>query len=67
VEQRRPELILPVDVILSVGGSAVLFGRWRAFALSHHIHVDDRLIFRFRLGVLEASVRVFDTNGICRT
>jgi hypothetical protein len=27
VEQSRPELIWPVDVILGVGGSAVLFGR----------------------------------------
>jgi hypothetical protein len=66
VEQRRPELILPVDIFLSVGGSAVLSGRWRAFALRHHIHADDCLVFRFRLGALEALVRVFDANGICR-
>jgi hypothetical protein len=56
-----------VDVNLSVGGNAVLSGRWRAFALGHHLHVGDRLVFRFRLGVLEASVWVFDANGVPRT
>jgi hypothetical protein len=56
-----------VDVILGVGGSAVLFGHWRAFALSHHLLVSDRLIFRFTLGVLEASVRVFDANSVRHT
>jgi hypothetical protein len=50
VEQSRPELIWLVDVILDVGGNAVLCRRWRAFALGHHLHVGDRLIFRFRLG-----------------
>jgi hypothetical protein len=30
---------------------------------SHHLHVGDRLVFRFRLGPLEALVRVFDANG----
>jgi hypothetical protein len=64
VEQSRPELIWPMDVILGVGGNAVLSGRWRASALGHHLHVSDRLVFRFRLGVLEASVWVFDANGI---
>jgi hypothetical protein len=64
VEQSRPELIWPVDVILGMGGSAVLSGRWRSFALSHHLHVGDRLVFRFKLGALEASVRVFDANGV---
>jgi hypothetical protein len=67
VEQSRPELIWPVDVILGVGGNAVLSGRWRAFALGHHLHVGDRLVFHFRLGVLDASVRVFDVNGVHRT
>jgi hypothetical protein len=67
VEQSRPELIWPVDVILGVGGSAVLSGHSRAFVLGHHLHVSDRLVFRFRLGALEASVRVFDANGIRRT
>jgi hypothetical protein len=62
VEQRRPELIWPMDIILSK--NAVLFERWRAFALSHHLCVGDHLIFCFRLGVLEASVRVFTANGV---
>jgi hypothetical protein len=56
-----------VDVILGVGGSAILSGRWRAFVLSHHLLVSDRLVFRFKLGALEASVRVFDANGFRRT
>jgi hypothetical protein len=67
VEQSRPELIWPMDIILSVGGNAILSGRWRAFALGHHLHVGDLLVFRFRTGALEASMRVFDANGICRT
>jgi hypothetical protein len=67
VEQSRPELVWPVDIILGIGRSAVLFGRWRAFALSHHLLVGDRLIFYFKLGVLEPSVRVFDANAVCRT
>jgi hypothetical protein len=33
VEQSRPELIWPMDIILGAGGNAVLSGRWRAFAL----------------------------------
>jgi hypothetical protein len=41
--------------------------RWRAFTLGHHLHVGDHLVFRFRLGVLETLVWVFDANGICRT
>jgi hypothetical protein len=67
VEQSRPELIWPVDIILGLGGNAVLSGRWRAFALGHHLHVGDHLVFRFRLGVLEASVRVFIASGVHRT
>jgi hypothetical protein len=67
VEQSRPELIWPVDIILGVGGSAVLSGRWRAFVLSHHLLVGDHLVFRFKLGALEASVQVFDANGFRRT
>jgi hypothetical protein len=65
VEQGRAELVWPVDIILSM--NAVLFRRWRAFALGHHLHVSDHLVFRFRLGALEASVRVFTANGICHT
>jgi hypothetical protein len=53
VEQSRPELLFS--------------GRWRAFALSHRLHVSDHLVFRFKLGALEASVRIFTTAGIHRT
>jgi hypothetical protein len=34
VEQSRPKLLWPVDIILGAGGNAVLFGPWRAFALA---------------------------------
>jgi hypothetical protein len=44
VEQSRPELIWPVDIILGVGGNAVLSECLRAFALSDH------LVFPFKLG-----------------
>jgi hypothetical protein len=67
VEQSRLELIWHVDIILGVGGNAFLSGRWRAFALGHHLHIGDRIVFRFRLGALEASVRIFDVNGVCCT
>jgi hypothetical protein len=66
VEQSRPELIWPVDIILGAGGNAFLSGRWRAFSLGHHLRVGDRLIFRFKLGMLEASVRIFTTTGVRR-
>jgi hypothetical protein len=36
-------------------------------ALSHHLPFGDRLIFRFKLGVLEAPVWVFNADGIRRT
>jgi hypothetical protein len=67
VEQSRPELIWHVDVIVGVGGSAILSGHWRAFALSHRLLIDDHLVFHFNLGALEALVWVFDANGVCRT
>jgi hypothetical protein len=67
VEQSRPDLLWPMDILLGADGNAVLFGRWRAFALGHHLRVDDHLIFRFKLGTLEASVRIFTTAGACRT
>jgi hypothetical protein len=67
VEQSRPELIWPVDIILGAGGNAVLSGCWRAFALGHRLHVGDHLIFRFKLGTLEASVRIFTATSIRRT
>jgi hypothetical protein len=64
VEQSRPELIWPVDIILGAGGNAVLSERWRAFALGHRLRVGDHLIFRFKLGTLEASVRIFAAIGV---
>jgi hypothetical protein len=67
VEQSRPELIWPVDIILGAGDNAVLSGRWRAFALGHHLYVGDHLVFRFELGMLEASVRIFAATGVRRT
>jgi hypothetical protein len=66
-EQSRPDLLWPVDILLGVGGNAVLSGRWRAFALGHRLRVGDHLIFRFKLGTLEASVRIFTAGGIRRT
>jgi hypothetical protein len=67
VEQSRPELLWPVDIILGAGGNAVLSGRWRAFALGHRLRVGDHLVFRIKLGTLEASVRIFATVGTRRT
>jgi hypothetical protein len=67
VEQSRPELLWPVDIVLGVGGNVVLSGRWRAFALGHYLRVGDHLVFRFKLGALEASVWIFATGGVCRT
>jgi CRISPR-associated Cas5-like protein len=67
VEQSRPELLCLVDIILGAGGSAVFSGRWRAFALGHRLCVGDHLVFRFKLGMLEASVRNFTAAGVRRT
>jgi hypothetical protein len=67
VEQSRPELLWPVDIILEAGGNAVLSGRWRAFALGHRLRIGDYLVFRFKLGTLEASVRIFAAAVVCRT
>jgi hypothetical protein len=66
-EQSRPDLLWPVDILLGVGGNAALSGRWRAFALGHRLHVGDHLVFRFKLGTLEASVRIFTAGGVRRT
>jgi hypothetical protein len=66
-EQSRPDLFWPVDILLGAGGNAVLSGRWRAFALGHRLHVGDHLVFRFKLGALEASVWIFSSAGIRRT
>jgi hypothetical protein len=67
VEQSRSELLWPVDIILGAGGNVVLSGRWRVFALGHRLHVGDHLVFRFKLGTLEASVRIFAAVGVRRT
>jgi hypothetical protein len=67
VEQSRLELIWPMDIILRAGGNAVLSGRWRAFALGHRLRVGDCLVFRFKLGTLEASVQIFTATGVHRT
>jgi hypothetical protein len=56
-----------VDILLGAGGNAVLSGRWRAFALSHCLRVGDHLVFCFKLGALESSVRIFTAAGIRRT
>jgi hypothetical protein len=67
VEQSRPELLWPIDIILGAAGTTSLSGRWRAFALGHRLLVGDHLIFRFKLGTLEASVRIFAAGGVRRT
>jgi hypothetical protein len=66
-EQSRPDLFWPVDILLGAGGNTVLSGRWRAFALGHRLRVGDHLVFRFKLGALEASVRIFTAVGVRRT
>jgi hypothetical protein len=67
VEQSRPDLLWPMDILLGANGNAVLSGRWRAFALGHRLRAGDHLVFRFKLGTLEASVRIFATAGVLRT
>jgi hypothetical protein len=67
VEHSRPELLWPVDIILGAGSNAVLSERWREFTLGHRLRVGDHLVFRFKLGTLEASVRIFAAIGIRRT
>jgi hypothetical protein len=66
-EQSRQDLFWPVDILRGDGGIAVLSGRWRAFALGHRLCVGDHLVFRFKLGTLEATVRIFTTGGVRRT
>jgi hypothetical protein len=56
-----------VDILLGEDGNAVLSGCWRAFALGHRLHVGDHLVFRFKLGMLEASVRIFAVAGVHHT
>jgi hypothetical protein len=67
VDQSRPDLLWPVDILLGADGNAVLSGRWRAFALGHRHRVGDHLVFHFKLGTLEASVRIFAAAGVRRT
>jgi hypothetical protein len=67
VEQSRPELLWPIDIILRAGGNAVLSGHWRAFTLGHRLCVGDHLVFCFKLGTLEASVRIFAATDVHRT
>jgi hypothetical protein len=67
VEQSRPELLWPIDIILGASGNVVFSGCWRAFALGHRLRVSDHLIFGFKLGTLEASVRIFAAAGVRRT
>jgi hypothetical protein len=67
VEQSRPELLWPVDILLGADDNAVLSECWRAFALGHRLRVGDHLVFRFKLGMLEASMRIFTAAGVRRT
>jgi hypothetical protein len=66
-EQSRPDLFWPVDILLGAGDNAVLSGRWRAFALGHCLRVGDHLVFHFKLGALEASMRIISSAGVRRT
>jgi hypothetical protein len=66
-EQSRPDLFWLVDILLGADGNAVLSGRWRAFALGHRLRVGDDLVFRSKLGALEASVRIFTVAGVRHT
>jgi hypothetical protein len=66
-EQSRPDLFWPVDILFGANGNVVLSGRWRPFALGCRLRVGDRLVFRFKLGTLEATVRVFTADGVLRT
>jgi hypothetical protein len=67
VEQSRPDLFWPADILLGDGSNAILSGRWRAFVLGHRLRVGDHLIFCFKLGTLEAMVRIFTAGSVRRT
>jgi hypothetical protein len=66
-EQSRLDLFWPMDILFGANGNAVLSGRWRPFALGCRLRISDRLVFRFKLGTLEATVRIFTADGVCRT
>jgi hypothetical protein len=66
-EQSRPDLFWPVDILFGPTGNVVLSGRWRPFALGCRLRIGDRLVFRFKLGTLEAMVRIFTADGVRRT
>jgi hypothetical protein len=66
-EQSRPDLFWPVDILLGAGGDAVLSGCWRALAHGFRLRAGDHLVFHFKLGMLEASVRIFTAAGVRRT
>jgi hypothetical protein len=63
-EQSRPDLFWPVDILFGANGNVALSGHWRPFALGCHLRIGDRLVFRFKLGTLEATVRIFTADGI---
>jgi hypothetical protein len=66
-EQTRPDLFWPMDILLGAGSDAVLSGRWRAFAHGLRLRVGDHLVFRFKMGTLEASMRVFTAADVRHT
>jgi hypothetical protein len=63
-EQSRLDLFWPVDILFGAGSNAVLSGRWRPFAIGHRLRVGDHLVFRFKLGTLEATVRIFTAGSV---
>jgi hypothetical protein len=66
-EQSRPDHFWPVDILFGATGNVVLAGCWRPFALGCRLRIGDRLVFRFKLGTLEATVWIFTTGGVRRT
>jgi hypothetical protein len=63
-KQSRPDLFWPMDILFGVNGNVVLSGRWRPFALGCHLRIGDRLVFCFKLGTLEATMRIFTADGV---